>query len=77
MEKNMKKAPKNPPAESIRRHVSTRVTGERGRGEGFAVVQILVKLLDTAFCCALVMASRPKSLLKLFCVMVVPIKAES
>lgn len=27
MEKNIKKAPKNPPAESIRRHVSTRVVG--------------------------------------------------
>jgi hypothetical protein len=33
MEKNMKNAPKNPPAESIRCHVSTRVTGARD-GEG-------------------------------------------
>lgn len=77
MEKNMKNAPKKPPAESIHQSVSSRRSMKVGRRVGGAVIQILVRLLETAFCCDLLILSKPKSRKKLFCVIVVPIKAES
>lgn len=70
-EKNMKKAPKKPPAESA--EYVRRVSSDREQ----KIIQILVKLLLTAFCSAVVMPSRPKSFLKAGCVIVVPINAES
>lgn len=78
MDGSTKRAPKNPPAESIHIHVSKYQTSLRvNRNFDGDVVQMLVRLLDTALCCALVIVDRPKSRIKLFCVIVVPMKAES
>lgn len=67
----MKKAPKNPPAESVRN------ISELFYYTHLRFLHILVKLLETFAFSPAVIVLIPKSLRKDFCVMVVPMKAES